>query len=301
MKNLFYRIIYFPPVNFLLRNINKAFRRMVPDIKLPPSGTMRLRLNDRIKFRFHTNQSDFVGFCLFWTGVAAYEYVPLFGKIIVKCRSFVDIGANGGLYSILAARLSEDIRVLAFDPTRAASFYLNKNIRLNHLASKVTAYPFALSDQTGKTDFFEVKNKKYPFLKYNLGGSSSMVNYPADYERLTVQAFSFDDFVNQYALEELPIDFVKVDAEGAEPLIISGMSSTIRKYHPIVVCEILPDESGKRLEEIFKEQGYSFYTHEKEQLVPAKTLVDPDNKEVRNCFFVHPSRLSLIGEFIGHS
>lgn len=44
-----------------------------------------------------------------------------------------------------------------------------------------------------------------------------MVNYPADYERLTVQAFSFDDFVNQYALEELPIDFVKVDAEGPSP------------------------------------------------------------------------------------
>ena len=100
-----YKIIYSPGINVILRNLNKALRRLVPSLRLPPSGVIRIRLHNRKKLKFHTNQSDFVGFCLFWNGVYRYEYLPLFEKVNTRCRSFIDIGANEGLYSLFAASI----------------------------------------------------------------------------------------------------------------------------------------------------------------------------------------------------
>ncbi len=298
LRNTIYRIIYSPVINKILRNLNKALHFAFPKVKLPPSGIIRIHLHNRSLLRFKTNQTDFVGFCIFWNGVYNYEYIGLFEKIIEKCKGFVDIGANGGLYSLVAGIITENINILAFDPTPAAVYFLNQNIRLNHLTAKIEAYPFALSDKTGETVFFEVKNKKYPYLKYNLGGSSSLVNYPPEFNRITVQTCTLDAFLQSYSRENLQIDFIKIDAEGAEPIIIEGMLETIRRYHPIIVCELLPDETGKHLEGLFLQLNYAFYMHEKDRLVPVKTLQQSNCKNVRNCFFVHSSKLFMIEEFI---
>jgi FkbM family methyltransferase len=188
--------------------------------------------------------------------------------------------------------------VLAFDPTPAANYFLNKNILLNHLSEKITAFQYALSDKTGEAEFFEVKNKKYPYLKYNLGGSSSLFNLPGDYNKITVKSFSFDDFIKLHSLENVPIDFIKIDAEGAEPFIIQGMPSTIRSYLPIIVCEILPGEIDNKLEELFLNLDYEFFMVWNNKLIPVKTLHDGRDEIIRNCFFVHPSKFHLIEEYI---
>lgn len=298
IRSLLYRIIYSPAVNFLLRKPNKCLRKVFPSVKIPPSGVIKLKLANQSTLRFKTNQTDYVGFCLFWNGLYSYEYVSLFEKIISKCRGFADIGSNGGLYSLIAAKSSENINVIAFDPTPAAYHFLSKNIQLNNLSARITPFRFAMSDQSATIDFFEVKNKKYPYLEFNLGGASSMVNRPPDYKRIAVQSYSLDEFLVQFHLENLPVDFIKIDAEGAEPLIIKGMTGTIKKYLPVIVCEILPGEPGKNLETLFSSMNYGFYMHHGNGLLPVEKLADEETSGVRNCFFVHPSRYHLIEEFV---
>jgi len=294
-----FRIIYSPYINYIIRNINKLLFKIIPIIKLPPSGTLKIKLSNNQLLKFNTNQTDFVAFSIFWDGLYNYEYVYIFEKIAKKLNGFIDIGSNGGLYSLIAAKNSEKIKVLSFDPTESANYYINKNIKLNHLNNKISSFKLALSDKTEVLDFFEVKNPKYPFLKYNLGGSSSLVNHPKAFQTIAVQAYSFDHFLVENPIHNFIIDFIKIDAEGAEPSIIIGMKKTIEKYKPIIVCEILSAEVGNEIENLFLGLGYQFFLNKERFLIPISSFKgNISDNLIYNCFFVHPSKLHLIDEFV---
>ena len=296
---LIYQIIYSPVINYILRNINKLLKNVFPGIKLPPSGIINIKLNDNETIKLKTNQTDFVAFCVYWKGLYNYEYTYIFEKIARNINGFIDIGSNAGLYSLIAAKKSENIKILAFDPTGAANYYMNENIRLNHFSEKITAFKYAMSDKTETLDFYEVKNRKYPYLKYNLGGSSSLVNHPQLYNTVSVQAHSLDNFLAENPNHNFEIDFIKIDAEGAEPAIIRGMKQTIEKYKPVIVCEILLVNVGGEIEKLFIEFGYQFFLSKGKDLIPVKRIEkNISDEEIYNYFLVHPSKLNIVEEFI---
>jgi hypothetical protein len=156
-----------------------------------------------------------------------------------------------------------------------------------------------MSDKTETLDFFEVKNRKYPYLKYNLGGSSSLINHPKLFNQISVQAYSFDNFLAENPEHNFEIDFIKIDAEGAEPNIIRGMKATIEKYKPIIVCEILMDNVGCEIEKQFSDLGYLFFLNRGKDLIPVKQILkNESDDEIFNYFLVHPSKLTMVQEFI---
>ena len=296
---LIYQIIYSPAINYILRNINKLVSGLVPKIKLPPAGIMKIKLSDGETIKLKTNQTDFVAFWVYWKGLYTYEYTSIFEKIIGKVNGFVDIGSNGGLYSLIAAKKSENIKILAFDPSNAANYFVNENIRINGFSDKITFFKYAMSDKTETLNFFEVKNRKYPYLKYNLGGSSSLINHPKLFNQISVQAYSFDNFLAENPEYNFEIDFIKIDAEGAEPNIIKGMKATIEKYKPIIVCEILMDNVGGEIEKLFSDLGYQFFLNRGKDLVPVKQILkNNSDDEIYNYFLVHPSKMKIVEEFI---
>ncbi len=299
MISIIYRIIYSPFINYILRNINRLLKNIFPGIKLPPSGIMKIKLSGGETIRLKTNQTDFVAFWVYWKGLYTYEYTSIFEKIIGKVNGFVDIGSNGGLYSLIAAKKSKNIKILAFDPSNAANYFVNENIRINGFSDKIRFFKIAMSDKTETLDFFEVKNRKYPYLKYNLGGSSSLINHPKLFNKISVQAYSFDNFLAENPKYNFEIDFIKIDAEGAEPNIIRGMKATIEKYKPIIVCEILMDNVGGEIEKLFSDLGYLFFLNRGKDLIPVKQILkNESDDEIYNYFLVHPSKLHLVQEFI---
>lgn len=294
-----YQLVYSPFINYLIRNLNKFLRKFFPLIKIPPSGILNIRLSDHKKIKFKTNQTDFVAFSIFWDGLYQYEYVYIFEKLAKRINGFIDIGCNGGLYSLIAAKSAEEIKILSFDPTESAQYFINENIRLNQLTNRIQVFKIALSDKTEVLDFYEVKNPKYPYLKYNLGGASSLVNPPKSFRKIPVQAYAFDEFLKEYPLLDFPIDFIKIDAEGAEPSILSGMQKTIERYKPILVCEILSDAVGNEISAFFEKNGYLFYLNQGKKLTPTSKIKENKNDHtIYNYFLIHPSRLSLVQEFI---
>lgn len=296
---LIYQIIYSPAINYILRNINKLVSSFVPKIKLPPSGIIKIKLSEGETIRFKTNQTDFVAFWVYWKGLYTYEYTSIFEKMAKNIKGFVDIGSNGGLYSLIAAKKSENIRILAFDPSNAANYFVNENIRLNGFSGKISFFKYAMSDKTETLDFFEVKNRKYPYLKYNLGGSSSLINHPKLFNRISVQAFSFDNFLAENPNHHFEIDLIKIDAEGAEPNIIRGMTATIERYKPIIICEILLDNVGDEIEKLFSDLGYRFFLNRGKDLIPVKQILkNESDDEIYNYFLVHPSKLDMVQEFV---
>ena len=289
-----YRIIYHPYINPILLGINKLFSA-ITEFRLPPSGIINIQVREGVHFKMATNQTSYVTKLLYWKGPDSFEYTPIFEKLIPSCNAFIDIGANTGYYSLLAAASNPAIHVHAFEPAQGPLHYLRKNVFLNGLEKQISIHSTALSIESGEVKFYEVRNKKYSYLPYNLGGVGSL-NEDTSKTAYTVKTETLDQFVTEKSISV--VDLIKIDTEGTENFILQGAEETIRQFHPIIICETLFDKIEDKLEAIMKSHGYLFFNHVSGKLKKVGTLIRRKDDGVRDCFFVHPSKLHLIEKFI---
>jgi FkbM family methyltransferase len=295
MKDIFYQIIYHPLVNQALRFLNKKFDFIIP-FQLPVSGEIKVELSGGETFRMATNQTSYVTRLLYYEGAVAFEYTPVFEKLVKKCNTFIDIGANTGYYSLIAAQVSH-ANVLSFEPSSGPRHYLEKNVRINNLQHRVEITPFALSHETGELDFYAVKNVKYKNLIHNLGGVGSLQQIKKSNEVVKVQTTTLDEYMKSYK-NDIGITLIKIDTEGTENSILEGCRTFIQQHKPVVICETLFNKIEGEIEKVMRSHDYLFFNFKDAKLHPTETLIRSVDNGVRDCFMVHPSRLHLIDEFI---
>jgi FkbM family methyltransferase len=138
----------------------------------------------------------------------------------------VDVGANVGMYSIWAAK-TRGVRVFAFEPEAQNYALLNRNIVLNELGGRVTAYCLGLSDAPGYSELH--------LANLDLGGSCHSLGEKVDYKHDPMKpvysqgcvAARLDDLV---AAGVMPLpDHIKIDVDGFEPKVIAGATHTLRQ------------------------------------------------------------------------
>ncbi|MBK8944728.1 MAG: FkbM family methyltransferase [Ignavibacteriae bacterium] len=297
MNQLFYKIIYNSNINFILRSINKFLLSIIDvKIKIPPSGTIFLEVDSK-KLKIKTNQTNFVTHLLYWKGYLNFEYTNIFLSLINKIDSFYDVGANIGYYSLLAAIKNPNLKVVSFEPARGPLFYLQKNVDLNNLKN-IQIQPIALSDHEGEIIFYESKNSKYKYLEYNLGGEGNAGSKTDEknFIKTKVPTITFNKYIVKNKVDK--IDLIKIDTEGTENLILENADLVLDKFKPIIICETLFNVIEEELENLMKKFGYEFYNHEEKGLKKVATIKREFDNKVRNCFFVHPIKYSLIEEYL---
>lgn len=299
MKQLIYKTIYQPQVNYLLRNFNKLLYPLLPKkLTLPPSGTMTLMVENKPLY-ITTNQTSYLTQLLFWKGYQNFEYTTLFLDLIKETNSFLDIGSNIGYYSLLAARVNPTIKVTAFEPATGPLHFLEKNVKLNHFKN-INIEKLALSERNGQIVFYEVTSEKYKFLKHNLAGEGNAGSKTTqrNFVKNNVESIRLDEYVNQKNITS--IDLIKMDTEGTEHFILSNASEVISKMKPIIICETLFGMIERELEDIMVKHGYEFYNFNGKGLEKVSTLIRTKNDGITNCFFVHPEKKHLIESYISN-
>lgn len=297
MKEVFYKIIYQSTINRILRSVNKLLLPVLPNwFRLPPSGQIEIDLSENDKLILCTNQTNYLTQLVYWEDFRRFEYSALFLELSKNIRGFLDIGANIGYYSLLAAKQNPTCQVVAFEPAKGPLHYLKKNVEVNSL-NNIQIASLALSEQEGSITFHEVKSRKYSYLAYNLAGtgSAAALNKGEDFISNTVPTTTLDHFSNSLTF---PIDLIKMDTEGTEHLILEKGLGTLKKHLPIVICETLFQTNEKQLEAIFHQLGYDCYNHYPEGLRFTTSIQREVDNGVRNCFFVHPSKKHLIAPFV---
>lgn len=135
-------------------------------------------------------------------------------------RTFVDLGANNGYYTIIGSELvGSSGKVLAIEPQPNAFERLEKNILSNGLEN-VLAFKLALSDFTGTADIYLNEDSE--------DGLASLIN---SYNKKVVSKVDVKRFDDLFKNEN--ISLIKMDVEGSEILVIRGMSSYL-ETHPNV-------------------------------------------------------------------
>jgi FkbM family methyltransferase len=126
---------------------------------------------------------------------------------------FVDIGANIGYFSLLAAGIvGETGKVIAFEPDVDNYALLMENIETNS-SKNIIPVRKAVSDNAGKASFY---------LKSENLSAHSLVK-EKDTTVVEVETVTLDDFLG----DDLTAHVIKIDVEGAEPLVWKGMQKTI--------------------------------------------------------------------------
>ena len=144
--------------------------------------------------------------------------------------TFLDVGANIGLFLLKAARIVGPTgHAIAAEPGRVSADRLAANLRLN-VFSNVTLLREAVSDREGTAGLHHIDMGGDPqaFSLLSEGSGAQAAE--------TVRTVTLDGLVSRLALTRL--DCVKLDVEGAEPLIVAGGQVSLARFRPLVVYEI---------------------------------------------------------------
>lgn len=137
---------------------------------------------------------------------------------------FLDIGANIGWFTLLAASLLPDGRVIAVEPNIYNVQLLNRSLVVNQF-HHVTVYPFAATDAAA-------------ILPLGFIGSNGRIQRPDE-------ATANQQFVQGLPLDHLlprttKIDVMKIDIEGYEWVAFKGMTHLLQQNRPLIVTEFHP-------------------------------------------------------------
>ncbi len=171
------------------------------------------------------------------------EYEPattfVFRAVLGEGDVAVDVGANWGYFTLLAASLCGSTgRVFAFEPHPGSYRLLAKNIQANGLAN-VLAVPKAVSNEAGKASLLLARSAQHHSL-YRVPAEKRSPSNQAGH--VVVDTVTLDEFLAQNPGEP---KLVKIDIEGAEPLALAGMTHLIEQDRDLVlITELVPDNLG---------------------------------------------------------
>ncbi len=175
-------------------------------------------------------------------------------KNIIRTASeddvFYDIGANIGLYSYFVA--NSGVNCFAFEPSPTANRYLRYNQKYN---STVCNNQIVVSDTDGIIEFAVDTSD-------SLGRMSSIneSSEGVEYKQVSIGSRRIDSLVLEDSYPRP--DILKIDVEGAEEKVLSGMKN-LSQYPKAIFCEIhkhrLPDygSTGEEVYDILDKMGYS--------------------------------------------
>lgn len=178
-------------------------------------------------------------------------------RLVVPGSVCADVGAHLGYVSLLLARLTgPDGRIIAFEASPRNARTVARNIRLNGLGERVRLVRKAVADgAAASVDIFPRHGSSAEWTVYADYAQREEV-VPGVIDGVTVPATSLDV---EFADERL--DLVKIDVEGAEGLVVAGMSQLLRRDRPTIVLEFHRPLGWDAVEHLL-EAGYRFETLE---------------------------------------
>ena len=149
-------------------------------------------------------------------------------KLLRPGDLFVDIGANEGMISLVAARsVGSDGKVIAFEPNPVPRAKFEKNLELN-IISTVNIIAAGASDQEGTLELF------VPEINTGEGSFAHDGNHQQPGTVVACPIITGDS-----VLKDANPSLIKIDVEGFEGKVILGLSATISRTDPIIIMEMV--------------------------------------------------------------
>ena len=188
---------------------------------------------------------------VFWNGIGGKwekHSLSLWMKLCVSAETIVDVGANTGIYSLVAKAVRPTAQVFAFEPVERIFAQLRHNMTLNNF--DVVCLNAALSDIDGTRMLFDGPG-------VHTYTASMDPSFMADAVGTEVRTMTLSTFVRDRHLRS--IDLMKIDVEKHEPEVLAGAAGLLGAKGTAILIEILTDEIGEKVEKLLAGLGYVYY------------------------------------------
>ena len=221
--------------------IHRVSHRLLPAdqkvwkrIEVGPAKGLWLELNPR------TGQNDL-------RGDAEAEIKSIVAKRLRGGMVFYDLGANIGVFTLLAARLvGPNGKVFSFEPDAWVASRLRKNVARNGFEN-VCVIEAGVWSKSGAVNFLPADSAISA--DHAIGTFVAGENGAAGTPR---ECVALDDFIATAA----PPDLIKCDVEGAEMEALAGGDKLLRTHRPWVICELHSEANEKTVRSYFRNIHY---------------------------------------------
>ena len=191
------------------------------------------------KHSFYIYNDSIVENEIFWNGFGkSWENISLdiWSRLSKESEIILDIGANNGIYALVASAMNNEAKTFAFEPNSLYTPSLKNNININKYQNRLFPIELAVGETTGICEIDD----------YSEAG-----------KKIKCEAISIDEYVDKVNLQK--IDLIKIDVESYEPYVIKGSLNSIEKYKPSILIEILSDKIADELYQILCKFDYIFF------------------------------------------
>ena len=156
-----------------------------------------------------------------------------FTQVVTPDTVFVDVGANFGYFTVLAASRigpSGQGRVVAFEPNPKLAALLQRNLQINWSMAPVDFHAAAVAEQAGTVQLH---------VPAGASANASLTRIAGEGEVVDVAAVRLDDVVPA----DIAVDVLKIDVEGHEAGVLAGAKAVIARSPAIrIVMEWSPKQ-----------------------------------------------------------
>ncbi len=193
-------------------------------------------------------------------GWRSYEApLPVILSQLVSCRPsvFLDIGANTGFYSLVAA-LAGATGIRAFEPVPFIADLLEANIGHTLLddRQRISVQREALSDQEGEASL-HMPDQGHGLIETSASLDPSFRRHHSDV--FPVSVTTLDRHLERSPLPPQHQLVLKIDVENCEDRVLRGGEASIARLRPLIVAEILPGADLAFYEAFLSRQRYRHF------------------------------------------
>ncbi len=289
MKFIVKTLLIFKPLNFIARHTLEligysTLSKRVKLLSYPLENVISFSSNKENGVTFDMissadGKTDQIVLHNYLNGWSAFEK-PLPSVISILCsanNSFLDVGANTGYYSIIAAKSGAE-NVYSVEPYEPVFKSLVENVELNALKNKISVFPIALDDSSTTKQLF-IPTQEHGSIETSASLSKS---FKADHSSsITINTQTLDQFALDEGINQ--IDLIKIDVESMEINVLDGASKTIETNRPIIILEILTEKDKPLFLTFLNTNNYVSYSIGKHVFENQELTINPETPNFIFC------------------
>lgn len=229
-----------------------------------------------------------------WKGIGRYVFafrefyepeLAYLQNLLFPRGTFVDVGANLGIYTLVASRIVGNLGcVIAFEPSMQSFPLLRKNVALNGLTN-ICAFRAALSERAEKVRLYHAPC---------CPSGNSLAHHPSfpeSFEEVVTE--TLDAVLQRISAER--VDVIKIDVQGAEELVLRGAQKVVASTNPVIIFEFWPEGasllglSPYGAWNLLEGLGYRFFTVRSDCTI-SRIESPPTDMAYVNILAIHPDK-----------
>ncbi len=207
---------------------------------------------------------------IFWSGIFGYwekESLSLWDKLAARSQYIVDVGANTGIYALLAKSRNPNAHVIALEPVERVYKRLVANVDLNDY--EIACVRKAASNYTGTATIYDLPVDH----TYSVTVNKNTAAIPQKAFPVEIETITLDELLPSMGMSS--VDLIKIDVETHEREVLEGLQKIIAESKPTMLIEILNPEVATGVQELVENFGYLYFSIDEATGITKRSKITP--------------------------